>query len=178
MSLAIVHRIAGPVLHARRNGPFGLREAVRVGPQSLLGEVVAIHDDDIVVQVYEDTAGLRPGTAVHGDGQPLAIRVGPALLGRIFDGLLRPLAGADTPFVRPGMRGAAPAAFRFEPRVARGDAIRGGAVIGEAIGANGHRQACLAPPLVEGEVVSALAAGKHTDDETVVVVRDASGSEL
>ena len=96
--------IAGPVLHAVKQGPFSLRESVRVGPQALLGEVVRIHDDQIVVQVYEDTTGLRPGTEVHGDGQPLAIRLGPGLLGRIFDGLLRPLSGTDSAFVQPGMR--------------------------------------------------------------------------
>ncbi|HSB21889.1 MAG TPA: hypothetical protein VLE94_02145, partial [Burkholderiaceae bacterium] len=137
MSLAIVHRIAGPVLHARRNGPFGLREAVRVGPQSLLGEVVAIHDDDIVVQVYEDTAGLRPGTAVHGDGQPLAIRVGPALLGRIFDGLLRPLAGGGGAFVQPGLRAGAAMRLRFEPDVALGARLSGGGALGRAFDATG-----------------------------------------
>jgi V/A-type H+/Na+-transporting ATPase subunit A len=104
MSLAIVGWIAGPVLHAVKQGPFSLRESVRVGPQALLGEVVRIHDEQIVVQVYEDTTGLRPGIEVHGDGQPLAIRLGPALLGRIFDGLLRPLSGTDSAFVQPGMR--------------------------------------------------------------------------
>ena len=39
-----------------------MREAVRVGPQALLGEVVRLDGDKIVVQVYEDTTGLRPGT--------------------------------------------------------------------------------------------------------------------
>ena len=81
MSLAIVRWIAGPVLHAVKQGPFSLRESVRVGPQALLGEVVRIHDDQIVVQVYEDTTGLRPGIEVHGDGQPLAIRLGPGAAG-------------------------------------------------------------------------------------------------
>ena len=116
MSLATVRWIAGPVLHAVKQGPFSLRESVRVGPQALLGEVVRIHDDTIVVQVYEDTTGLRPGIEVHGDGQPLAIRLGPGLLGHIFDGLLRPLSGADTAFVQPGMRSAAAGRWHFEPR--------------------------------------------------------------
>ena len=45
----------------------------------------------MVGQVYEDTTGLRPGDAVHGPGGALSVRLGPGLLGRIFDGLLRPL---------------------------------------------------------------------------------------
>ena len=111
MSLATVRWIAGPVLHAKKLGPFSLRESVRVGPQSLLGEVVRINDDEIVVQVYEDTTGLRPGTEVHGDGSPLGIRLGPGLLGHIFDGLLRPLSDQASAFVQPGMR-SAPASRR------------------------------------------------------------------
>ena len=32
MSLAVVRWIAGPVVHALKQGPFSLRESVRVGP--------------------------------------------------------------------------------------------------------------------------------------------------
>ena len=53
--------ISGPVLHARCEGSFALREAVRVGENGLLGEVVRIDGDEITAQVYEDTSGLRPG---------------------------------------------------------------------------------------------------------------------
>ncbi|HSB22147.1 MAG TPA: V-type ATP synthase subunit A, partial [Burkholderiaceae bacterium] len=162
-------------LHARRNGPFGLREAVRVGPQSLLGEVVAIHDDDIVVQVYEDTAGLRPGTTVHGDGQPLAIRVGPALLGRIFDGLLRPLAGGSGAFVQPGLRAGAAMRLRFEPDVALGARLSGGGALGRAFDATGRVQRCPAPPDASGTVESVVPAGEYADDEAVCVLRDDDG---
>jgi V/A-type H+-transporting ATPase subunit A len=45
VSRAVVRWIAGPVLRAVKQGPFALRESVRVGPQALLGEVVRIHDD-------------------------------------------------------------------------------------------------------------------------------------
>ena len=117
MSRAVVCWIAGPVLHAVKQGPFSLRESVRVGPQALLGEVVRIDDDQIVVQVYEDTTGLRPGTELHGDGRPLAIRLGPGLLGNIFDGLLRPLSGTGSS-LRAAGHARPPAATRshFEPR--------------------------------------------------------------
>ena len=117
MSRALIRWISGPVLHARAEGPFALREAVRVGPQGLLGEVVRLDGDTIVVQVYEDTTGLRPGVEVTGDGQPLTIPLGPGLLGNIFDGLLRPLSGLDTAHVAPGLRRASAAHFEFEPLV-------------------------------------------------------------
>lgn len=181
MSLAVVRRIAGPVLHAARQGPFSLREAVRVGPQALLGEVVRIHDDRIVVQVYEDTTGLRPGTEVHGDGQPLSIRLGPHLLGRIFDGLLRPLSGTDSAFVEPGLRAAVAGRWRFEPAIAVGALLSPGAVIGEIAGighsdASGRRQRCLAPPDAGGVVESVLPAGIYADDAPLCVLRLGDGT--
>ena len=69
--------------------------------------------DEIVVQVYEDTTGLRPGIEVVGSGLPLAIPLGPGLLGHIFDGLLRPLSGTGSAFVQPGMRRADAGALRL-----------------------------------------------------------------
>jgi V/A-type H+-transporting ATPase subunit A len=91
--------ISGPA--ARASSPFALREGC-AGERGL-GEVVRIDGDEITAQIYEDTSGLRPGTEVRGDGSPLAIRLGPALLGNIFDGLLRPLTGTGSTEVRPGM---------------------------------------------------------------------------
>jgi V/A-type H+-transporting ATPase subunit A len=180
MSRATIRWISGPVLHAIAEGPFALREAVRVGPQALLGEVVRIDHDEIVVQVYEDTTGLRPGTEVHGDRLPLAIRVGPGLLGNIFDGLLRPLSGTDSDFVHPGMRHATAGVFTFVPRVRAGDRIPAGAIIGDAaaLGDDGRRtQAVIAPPIVAGEVVAVAAPGDYAEDAPVCTVRDDDGRE-
>jgi V/A-type H+-transporting ATPase subunit A len=159
MSRARVCWIAGPVLRAVKEGPFALRESVRVGPQALLGEVVRIEGDQIVVQVYEDTTGLRPGTEIVGDGQPLAIRLGPGLLGRIFDGLLRPLSDTGSDFVQPGMHRGAAKRWHFEPAVTVGALLAPGAVLGLASSGEGRAQKCLLPPDVSGEVVSVVAAG-------------------
>ena len=174
-SRAIVRWVSGPVLRAQTDGVFAMREAVRVGPQALLGEVVRIDGDEIVVQVYENTTGLRPGIEVAGSGLPLAIRVGPGLLGGIFDGLLRPLGG-DATFVQPGMRRALPRTFRFEPRIARGERVDGGAVIGEAIARDRQPQRCLAPPDASGEAIAIAAAGDYADDATVCTIAQADGT--
>ncbi|MDO9073043.1 MAG: V-type ATP synthase subunit A [Rubrivivax sp.] len=175
MSLAIVRWIAGPVLHAKRQGPFALRESVRVGPQGLLGEVVRIHDDTLVVQVYEDTTGLSPGTEVHGDGQPLAIRLGPGLLGQIFDGLLRPLSGTGGNYVQPGLRPPSSTRLHFEPQLAAGNVMALGAVIGTATDAAGRTQRCLAPPDAAGVVEQAMRSGDYTETDTVLRLRQADG---
>jgi len=174
MARAHIRWISGPVLRARADGPFALREAVRIGPQALLGEVVRLDGDDVIVQVYEDTTGLRPGADVVGDGTPLAIPLGPGLLGNIFDGLLRPLSNTGD-HVAPGMRRAAPATFRFTPGVQVGDVVTGGAIFGDAVGASERVQRCLVPPHVAGTVLTVAAAGSYADDVPLVSLRDAAG---
>ncbi len=160
---ARIRWISGPVLRARAEGSFALREAIRVGPAGLLGEVIRINEDEIVAQVYEDTTGLRPGVEVTGTGNLLGIRVGPALLGHIFDGLLRPLA--------PG-----PAEeFAFEPTVAAGVTIGAGAAFGTITSARGRPQRAVMPPDVAGRIEWIAAPGRFTDDATVLRVLDGNG---
>ena len=125
MSTARIKWISGPVLRARAEGPFKLREAIRVGPQRLLGEVIRINEDEIVAQVYEATTGVTPGVEIAGTGELLGDGLGPAMPGDIFDGLMRPLADAATSYVEPGMSAARSTVFSFTPRVKPGDRLAG-----------------------------------------------------
>lgn len=175
MSIARICWLSGPVLRARAAGAFHLREAVQVGDSALLGEVIRLSGDEILVQVYEDTSGLRLGAQVLGTGAPLNIRLGPGVLGNIFDGLLRPLPQADSPYVQPGLRSAAPGLFPFEPLVEPGMRLTAGAAFGKLVPEQGHGQLCLVPPGVAGEVVRIAAAGRHAEDAPLCVLRDAQG---
>ncbi len=173
MSRATLRRISGPVLHGRTTDGFMLHEAVRVGDQDLVGEVVQLHADEIVVQVYEDTTGLKPGSPIRGTGAPLSVPLGPGMLGRIFDGLLRPLA-ADSPFIDASTPRKGPGLLPFRPRVAVGDLLGRGGVLGVVEGA-ARTEPCLAPPDVEGEVIWVAEAGERSVTEPLCAVRDAAG---
>lgn len=179
MSRARIEWISGPVLRARVEGPFALREALRVGPHGLLGEVVSLNEDRLVAQVYEDTSGLRPGDIVEGSAAPLSIRLGPGLLGGIFDGLLRPLKGRQSPFIEPGQRVTAPRSYAFVPTVTVGQTLDGGAEFGliEPTSATTRQQRCLIPPQMSGQVISIASAGDYADDAPLCVLRDAAGVE-
>lgn len=177
MADAMISWISGPVVRARTAEHFYVSEAVVVGQGELLGEVIRVDTESIVAQVYEDTTGLRPGDRVVGTGQRLSIRLSPGLLGKIFDGLLRPLADMPGDTVQPGMRALKPAAAQFRPTVRQGDSVAGGDVIGEF--AAGHiREKCLVPPGVSGKVASIVGAGEYLDDETLCLLRDAVGGEV
>ncbi len=63
-------------------------------------EVVALRDERVVCLALGETNGIRVGTKVTSLGGPLPVRVGPKLLGRVLDGLGRPIDGG------PAMTGA------------------------------------------------------------------------
>jgi len=176
MSRATATWISGPVLRARPDGDFRLREAVTVGPERLLGEVIRIARDEIVVQVYEDTSGLRPGTQVDGTGRLLSIRLGPGLLGRIFDGLLRPIGNPSDPYVAPGMARLPAETFHFRPTRVPGDEIAGGQAFGEIGVMSGAMQCCMvAPDQPAGTIVEIADAGEYRDDEAIGRVKGLDG---
>lgn len=54
-------------------------------------EVVGFRDEHLLLMPLDDLEGLRPGLRVTAEGRPLSVPVGPGLLGRVLDGLGRPL---------------------------------------------------------------------------------------
>ena len=94
MAQGIIRTINGPILAVREDIPsFFVSELVTVGPQDspLLGEVVALREHRVIVQLFEDPSGLAPGVMVTGTGRPLSVCLRPGIMGNIFDGIQRPL---------------------------------------------------------------------------------------
>ena len=177
MAEATVSWISGPVLRAKSRGGFHVSDAILVGDGDLLGEVVRISDEGIVAQVYEDTTGLRPGDRVTGVGQPLSIRLRPGLPGRIFDGLLRPLADMPGDTIRAGMQAEVSERIAFEPTIRKGQRVAAGQVIGNsAMPTFAEKVVC--PPDVSGEVVSVVEAGEYSDDQTLCLLRNEAGEDV
>jgi type III secretion protein N (ATPase) len=94
-----VTRVTGPVVEAAAAG-LTLGEAVSIrtpGREPLDAEVVGLREDRAVLMPLGDPAGIGLDAEVDGSGRPLAIRAGDALLGRILDGLGRPIDGRPLP---------------------------------------------------------------------------------
>ena len=176
MADAVITWISGPVLRARTSREMRVAEAIVVGADRLLGEVIRVDGDDIVAQIYEDTTGLKPGDELQATGQRLSIRLRPGLLGNIFDGLLRPLADMPGDTVLPGISEAPPQAFSFEPSRQPGEAIAAGAAVGTVISGS-MRETVLVPPDADGTVVTIVGAGNYADDAVLCVLRDNAGCE-
>lgn len=176
MSQAIAHWISGPVIRARTQETFILREAVQVGAKRLLGEVISICEQEITVQVYEDTTGLRTGSIIHGSGLPLSVSLGPGILGEIFDGLLRPICAlSEGVYVKPGMVDRPARSFPFEPCVSNGEELGSGAIIGTVNPPEGQLQRILVPPNMSGNVSDMVTAGNYSEDSVLCRLRQEQG---
>ncbi len=82
-----------------------LYERVLVGHRRLTGEVVRLEAGRAVIHIYEDPHGLAVGEPVAGLDRQLTVDLGPGMLGRMYDGLQRPLQileKLDGPFLRSG----------------------------------------------------------------------------
>lgn len=171
---ALVTGAGGPVVYARTNVALQLNEAVRIGPEELLGEIVRLDGNELVAQVYEETTGLRPGDWLFGTGGPLSVGLGPGLLGGIFDGLLRPLRMSGS-FIARGVREKEAAEFDFEPLAENDDEIEGGVRIGSVTRENQPQQFVLVPPLQGGRIEFIAEAGRYREDECLCRLKTDGG---
>ncbi|MCE9579616.1 MAG: V-type ATP synthase subunit A [Deltaproteobacteria bacterium] len=169
---ATVTRVTGTLAEARPLRDGALYDLVRVGERGLLGEIIRFTGDTATLQIYEDTTGLAVGAPVAVTGAPLTAALGPGLIGAILDGVGRPLArladasgdfiapGATAPTLDPARR------WRFTPRVAVGDAVAPGDVLGEIIETPSVTHRVLVPAGVRG-AIAAIADGELTVDDPV-----------
>ena len=66
-------KIAGPVIVADGMRGAQMHEMVRVGDDKLIGEIIELEGDTATIQVYEETAGLKPGEKIERTGGPLSV---------------------------------------------------------------------------------------------------------
>jgi V/A-type H+-transporting ATPase subunit B len=90
-------RIEGPVIITERSRNVGFNEVVAVYDRDegrRLGRVVDLSGDWAAVQIFGSNTGLSADEArVEFLGKPMELRVGPGLLGRVFNGLGEPADG-------------------------------------------------------------------------------------
>lgn len=160
-----------------------LGEQVRVGALGLVGEVIGRDGDTALAQLYEDTAGLRPGETAEGLGYPLSVELGPGLLSAIFDGVQRPLGAVRAKSGDRIARGvhvdALPRdrAWHFVPHPDRrpGTALAGGDILGTVQETPSIQHRILVPPNIRGELMELAPEGDYTLEHVIGRVRRPGG---
>ena len=175
-----IYRISGPVVTAKGMNA-AMYDVVRVGDEGLMGEVIEIHGDQSVIQVYEDTSGIRPGEPVLNTQETLSVALGPGLLTQIYDGIQRPLQTLEEQMGFFITRGVDADAFdmektwTFEPVASAGDEVSGGNVIGHVQETETIIHKIMVPPNVSGTIKS-IESGDFNVTQTVATLED--GTEI
>jgi V/A-type H+-transporting ATPase subunit A len=170
LSAARIVRVNGPLLEVEGLAALAMADLVALGDAGLPGEVVAISDGTATVQAYEYTGGLRAGDPVAALGRALSVRLGPDLLGGVYDGLLRPLADAP-PWLPPGSAREVPGGtWDWRPRVREGDLVEAGTVLGTVPTPAALEFRVLVPPGVRGTVTRLAPPGARASTEPVATV--------
>jgi len=176
--------VNGPVVRARGSRQVGMMDVVEVGAEHLIAEVIGLVDDLLTLQVYEETAGLKPGAPVFGTGHPLTVELGPGLLRSIFDGIQRPLPVLELrsgAFIGRGIKTTPlyrKQPWAFTPTATVGLQLSGGAILGTVPETELIEHRVLLPPTVSGELFWLAPPGEYTLTEPVARVRTSAGREV
>ncbi len=150
--------ISGPTVRAASLDGCFMHEVVLVGDEKLMGEIIRIDPGYAVIQVYEETHGLKTGAPVLRSGELLSVELGPGLLGGIFDGIQRPLEDLHTHWGNFIGRGAAvkrlshKRKWHFTPSLKVGDPVEPGTVIGTVKETETVTHKIMSPPGVSGKI--------------------------
>lgn len=178
---AFIYGINGPVVTVKNAPWLMMKEMVFVGEERLIGEVIAIHGDSTIIQVYEETSGVKIGEPVETTGAPMSVTLGPGLIGNIFDGIERPLrtikdmSGA---FISRGLRPDAvdmDKTWEVKITAKQGEEVTACAVIGEIQETSIIVNKVMLPPDVSGTIEEIVSSGSYTCRDTICKVKTADG---
>ncbi len=174
--------ISGPLIVADNMPQAHMMEVVRIGNGKLFGEIIELHKNQVYIQCYEETTGLRPGEPVVPSGYPLSVTLGPGIIGAIYDGIQRPLneiynehgdfiaRGIDVEPLDKKKK------WHFHPLKKEGDEIQEGQKIGWVQETETIKHYILIPPTMGGKIVS-IEEGEFNGLEPIAVLQDDRGNK-
>lgn len=166
--------VNGSVIKAGNMKGFTMREMVMVGKKKLIGEIIIIQEDTATIQVYEESSGLKAGEDVVSTGRPLSVKLGPGILGNIFDGIERPLAkiNEDSPGFIPEGIGMISIdenkLWDVDIKSSLGDDLSVGDIYAEIQETPLIKHFLMVPPGISGKVVELEESGRYSINDTVL----------
>jgi V/A-type H+-transporting ATPase subunit A len=176
--------VSGPAVRADGMASAKMYETVTVGDLKLIGEVIRLTGDVAFIQVYESTSGLKPGEPVVGTGQPLSVLLGPGIIGKIYDGIQRPLdeiAQKSGAFIGRGIA-TTPVdmekKYKFKPTLKKGDEIEAGSILGTVEETPLLTHSILVPPDFKGGKLTDISSEGEYDLEHIVATAEKDGKKF
>ena len=169
--------INGPVVKVKGSDSFEMQEMVYVGNEELIGEVIGVTSDTTIVQVYEETTGLKKGEPVVGTGGPLSITLAPGILSDIFDGIERPLKeirNMSGSFIGRGLKVTnldERKTWNVEMVAKQGDYVTGGDIIAVTQETSLIEHRIMIPPNIKGKIEWIAPNGNYTIVDIIAKVK-------
>ncbi|MDU5199926.1 V-type ATP synthase subunit A [Finegoldia magna] len=177
-----IFSINGPVIKGRNMTDFTAKEMVLIGEKKLIGEVISLEDDIAVIQVYEETEGLKKDDEIYHTNKPLSLKLGPGLLKNMFDGIERPLKEIRDKFSTFIPEGIGLISIDEEKlwdvtiKVKNGDTVTQGQIIAEVPETEAIVHKIMIPVGVNGTVKNVFENGKYNIETTIMQVEDDFGN--
>lgn len=171
-----ITRISGPIVFAEGLDGCGLYDVVDVGEKKLIGEIIRQNKGNATIQVYEEDTGMHIGEKVVCQQRPLSLRLGPGLVGTIYDGIQRPLkamAEHSGAFLLPGERTEpldTKKIWHFDSlaEIKAGCPLKPGLVLGTVKETESVTQKIMVSPAVRGRVLKTFkGSGDYTVDDVI-----------
>ena len=173
-----IYAINGPVIKVKDTRDFSMREMVYVGEKKLIGEVIGVSAEFTIIQVYENTDGLKVGEQVYTTGSPMSATLGPGIISNIYDGIERPLGDMKKLSGAFVSEGSDISALDLERKydvtltVKAGDKVTAGQVYATCPETPLITHKCMIPPSIKEAVVSFNAEnGQYTVNDTVLKLK-------
>ena len=166
------------------DGPVAQNEIcyIKTGGDRLMAEVIKVVGQNVYVQVFESTRGLKVGAEAEFTGHMLEVTLGPGMLSKNYDGLQNDLDKMEGVFLKRGQYTYPLDKERkwlFKPLVKAGDEVGPSAWLGE-VEENHQLLKIMVPFQLTGtyRVKSIVKEGEYTIDDTVVVLTGKDGAEI
>lgn len=165
------------------DGPVSQNEIcyISVGKTRLMAEVIKITGENVFVQVFESTRGLKVDAPVEFSGHMLEVTLGPGILSKKYDGLQNDLEKLTGVFLQRGEYNFPldeEKLWDFKPLAQVGDKVQAADWLGE-VDENHQPHKIMVPFVFEGEytVKSVTKAGKYKIKDVMAVLTDSEGKD-
>ena len=182
-NVGTIFSINGPVIKTEASS-FSMNEMVYVGEAKLVGEVIGLNSSATIIQVYEETSGLKPGDKVYGTGSQVSVALAPGILNNIFDGIERPLtqiAKESGIYITKGVSVDSLDTSKLWDThivVKNGDFVSGGSIIAEVPETPAIVHKVMVPPNLSGYVLDVVSDGKYTINDTLLKLQLSDDTEI
>ena len=179
-----VSGVVSNMVTLRVDGPVQQGEIcyITTGGDRLMAEVIKVIGQDVYVQVFESTRGLKVGAEAEFTGHMLEIQLGPGMLSKNYDGLQNDLDKMEGVFLKRGQYTEPLDADRlwdFEPLAKVGDKVQESDWLGK-VEENHQPLKIMVPFQLKGvaTVKSIVPAGQYKIHDTIAVLEDEQGQEV